>query len=182
MKLFKWISILVVVALILLFAVGSIIPGDALTRAKRTNAEVAAQNLKRAISAYRTEYHEYPLLDPANDLTVDSGHDLMDILLGSDKQKGLDGRNPRGIAFYTDRAAKPYRDGRFRFGITLDDRGAGELWDSWGNHYRIRFDTNGDGRVENPETPGTHLPESIAVWSAGPDGEFETWDDNVKSW
>lgn len=146
------------------------------------HAEIACYNLVNAISPYHTEYHEYPLLDPANDLTVESGHSLMDILLGSDKQKGPGGRNPRGIAFYTDRAAKPMGDGRFRKGITIDESGAGELWDPWGNHYRVRFDTNNDGKIENPEAPGTHLPESIEVWSAGPDGDFETWEDNVKSW
>ena len=147
-----------------------------------TQAQNTTFNLKNAIAAYQTEYREYPLPDSANDLTVESGHALMEVLFGSDAQKAPGGRNPRGIAFYTDRAAKPYRDGRFRKGITLDDSGACELWDPWGNHYRVRFDTNGDGKVENPEAPGTHVPEPIAVWSAGPDGDFETWDDNVKNW
>jgi len=26
------------------------------------------------------------------------------------------------------------------------------------------------------------LPETILVWSAGPDGDFDTWADNIKSW
>lgn len=150
--------------------------------AESARAENTAFYLKHAIIAFFTEYHEYPLLDPANDLTVESGHSLMDILLGSDKQKGPGGRNPRGIAFYTDRAARPMGDGRFRNGITLDESGAGELWDPWGNHYRVRFDSNGDGKVDNPAAPVKPLLETIAVWSAGPDGDFETWEDNVKSW
>ncbi|MCB1204827.1 MAG: hypothetical protein KDN18_11255, partial [Verrucomicrobiae bacterium] len=62
-----------------------------------TQAQNTTFNLKNAIAAYQTEYREYPLLDPANDLTIDSGHELMDILLGSDTQKGAGGRNPRGI-------------------------------------------------------------------------------------
>ncbi|MBL9155975.1 MAG: hypothetical protein JNJ70_00790 [Verrucomicrobiales bacterium] len=147
-----------------------------------TYASMAAGQLKLAISAYHAEYGEFPLVDPANDISFDSGHALMDILLGSDTQKEPGGRNPRGIAFYTDKAAKPMDEGRFRRGITLDENGGGELWDPWGNHYRVRLDTNGDGKVENPEAPGTQLPESILIWSAGPDGDFETWADNVKSW
>lgn len=143
---------------------------------------MAAAQLKRAISTYQAECGELPFVDPENDISFDSGNVLMDILLGSDTQKEPGGRNPRGIAFYTDKAAKPMGDGRFRKGITLDDSGGGELWDPWGNHYRVRLDTNGDGKIENPENPGKHLPKTIAVWSAGPDGDFETWKDNVKTW
>lgn len=149
---------------------------------RKDHAEHTARNLKNAIAAYVAEYREYPLLDPVNDLTIDSGHALMDVLFGSDAQKAPGGRNPRGIAFYTDRAAKPMGEGRFRKGVTLDDTTAGELWDPWGNHYRVRLDTNGDGKIENPAAPGTQLPESIVVWSAGPDGDFETWADNDKTW
>jgi len=147
-----------------------------------THAENTAFYLKDAISAYRTEYLEYPLLDPANDLTVESGHALMDVLFGSDAQKAPSGRNPRGIAFYTDKKAGRMGDGRFRKGVTVDATAAGELWDPWGNHYRVRLDTNGDGKIENPEATGKRIIESILVWSAGPDGDFETWKDNVKSW
>ena len=46
----------------------------------------------------------------------------------------------------------------------------------------LGVDQNGDGKVENPEVPGTLIPESIAIWSAGPDGDFDTWADNVKTW
>lgn len=148
----------------------------------RGKAETTAHNLRNSVSAYFTEYRKYPLLDPVNDLTVDSGHELIDILLGSDKQKRPGGRNTRGIAFFTDRAAKPMSDGRFRKGLTLDADEGGELWDPWGNFYRVRFDSNFDNRLENPEAPGTLIPESIAVWSAGPDGDFDTWKDNVKTW
>jgi hypothetical protein len=152
------------------------------SRPEWVHAESTALQLKNSISAYFTEYRNYPVFAPDKDGTVESGCALMDILLGSDTQKEPGGRNPRGIAFYTDKAAKPIDEGRFRRGVTLDENGGGELWDAWGNHYRVRLDTNGDGKVENPEAPGTQLPESILIWSAGPDGDFETWKDNVKSW
>ncbi len=146
-------------------------------------AKNTAFNLNKAITAYHTEYRDYPILDPVNDVVIDSEHALMDILLGSDKQRGQDGRNPRGIAFYTDKAAKPMGGGRFRKGLTYNEKdGSGQLWDPWGNFYRVRFDTDRNGKVENPEKPGTFIPESILTWSAGPDGDFETWEDNVKTW
>lgn len=149
---------------------------------KQPHAETTAQNLKNAISAYFTEYREYPLPDPVTDVTTDSGHALMDIILGSDRQKGPGGRNARGIAFFTDKEAKPMGGGRFRKGITLDSGGGGELWDPWGNRYRVRFDSNFDNRLEKPDAPDTPIPDAIAVWSAGPDGNFDTWKDNVKTW
>lgn len=191
MKIPKWAWVLIgvlVSAPIVLFLVGLLVgllfpvASGALSKAEHAYAENTAQNLKNAIAAYVAEYREYPLLDPANDLTIESGHKLMDVLFSSDAQKAPGGRNPRGIAFYTDKAAKPIGEGRFRKGVILDENGGGELWDPWGNHYRVRLDTNGDGKIENPAAPGTHLPESILIWSAGPDGDFETWEDNVKSW
>lgn len=106
----------------------------------------------------------------------------MDSLLGSDKEKGPEGRNRRAISFYTDHAAIPLGKGRFRKGLTLDSDGGGELWDPWGNYFRVRYDSNFDNQIENPESPGSILPESIVVWSAGKDGDFETWKDNVKTW
>lgn len=106
----------------------------------------------------------------------------MDILLGSTKQRFVGGRNVRGIVFFADVQAKPMGGGLFKKGLKLDADSGGELWDSWGNFYRVRFDSNLDNKLEDPEVPGTWVSDSIAVWSAGPDGDFETWKDNVKTW
>lgn len=191
MKIPKWVWIVValVVSVPLILVLLGILAGflfpaasTVMSKAQKAHAETTAANLKNAIDAYYTEYREYPLVNAVDDVTGDSGHALMDILLGADKHKDPGGRNLRGIAFFTDRAAKPMSDGRFRKGLTLDADGGGELWDLWGKFYRVRFDSNFDNRLENPEAPGTLIPESIAVWSAGPDGDFDTWKDNVKTW
>ena len=147
-----------------------------------TRAEATAYNLKNSISAYFTEYSEYPLRSPDIDITVDTRNRLMNILMGSDAERGDEGRNSRGIAFYFDRVAKVMKDGRFYKGISPDENGGGILWDTWGNPYHVRLDTNFDNKLDDPESPGTTLPESIAVWSAGKDGNFDTWEDNVKTW
>jgi hypothetical protein len=108
----------------------------------------------------------------------------MDVLLGSDSQAEADGLNPRRIVFYTDRAARPIRSGGFARGLTLDESDGGILWDPWGRPYRVRLDTDHNDRVENPDPAGNDkiLEEPVLIWSAGPDGNFETWEDNVKSW
>lgn len=191
MRWLKWLGSLLyligyvgILSFVLLAIAGGVFLFDSSTtlKADRGHAENTCYNVVNALSAYHTEYREYPILDPTIDVTIDSERGLMDILFGSDTQKEPGGRNPRGIAFYTDRAARPMGEGRFRRGVTLEENGDGELWDPWGKHYRVRLDTNGDGKIENPAAPGTHLPESILVWSAGPDGDFATWKDNVKSW
>lgn len=169
---------LTVILVVIVPAMFSGIPGHGNPNSR---AENTAHNLKNSISMFFTEYREYPLRSPDLDITADTRRDLMDILLGAENERGKS-RNPRGIAFYTDKAAKPTEDGRFHKGIRLDSDGGGELWDTWGNHYRVRMDTNFDNQTESPEATGALLPESILVWSAGKDGKFETWKDNVKTW
>lgn len=75
-------------------------------------------------------------------------------------------------------------DGRFRSGITFDEHGGGELWDAWGNHYRVIMDTDGDAQVKAPDwfTEAEVIPQSVIVWSPGPDGKDSTAEDNVISW
>lgn len=179
----RWITAILLAPFGLLFA-SLLVPvrcGKIPVNNDLAHAENTAYNLKHAISAYFTEYREYPVLDPGQDITLDSDHRLMDILMGTEKVTATK-RNPRNIAFFTGRVAKPMRGGGYRSGLSLDEQSSGELWDTWGKHYRIRFDTDGDNRIENPEAPGTLLPESIIVWSAGRDGNFDTWKDNVKTW
>lgn len=151
------------------------------------NTQNTAFNLKNAISAYYTEYRKYPVPgEPEGDTSLQSDHALMDVLLGSDPEAEDDGLNPRRIAFFTGKQAKPMGKGKFRKGVHLEEGGRGELWDPWGNYYRVVLDTDHDNRVEKPEWDKTsdsaELPESILVWSAGPDGDFDTWQDNVKTW
>lgn len=155
----------------------------ALQKAGQRHAENTAYNLKTAISAYYTEYRRFPA-EPESGESVDlqSDHELMDVLFGADNQAGESGLNPRGIVFYAGIEAVPMSNGKYSKGVVLGPGGTGTLWDPWGNHYRVRLGDPVAKRVEDPEEPGTHLPESILVWSAGEDGDFDTWEDNAKTW
>jgi hypothetical protein len=67
------------------------------------------------------------------------------------------------------------------------------LVDLWGKEYYFVIDADGDGTVANPEggrvsglfgqhmTPVT-LAAPVIVYSAGPDHDPNTWDDNLCSW
>jgi hypothetical protein len=54
------------------------------------------------------------------------------------------------------------------------------LNDPWDNKYRMALDNDYDGEVDIPN--GGTLRMSVAVWSAGKDGDENTMDDNVKTW
>lgn len=189
-KAFTLLELLVVIAIIGILA-GLMFPAATgiLKKAERTHAENTAYNLKNAISAYFTEYRKYPVEGGSASETevIQTDLDLMDILLGADSQKQSGGLNPRGIAFFTDKAAKPMGGGKFRKGITLEDDGGGELWDPWGEYYYVRMDLDYNNRTERPSwddtaSGGQYLPESILIWSSGPDADESTSKDNIKTW
>ena len=101
----------------------------------------------------------------------------MNALVGSGP--GSASSNPRGIAFFSGKVART-SGGKKIDGIYTDPAGNIELFDPWGNHYHIIFDTNRDGNIDDPFT-GVPVSESVLVWSSGPDGINGTPDD-VKTW
>lgn len=184
---FTLLELLVVIAIIGILA-GLMFPATsgALRKAEKTHAQNTAYNVKNAISAYFTEYRKYPVA-PGNEddsTEIRTDHELMDILLGSDREAESGGLNPRRIAFYTGKQAKPMGGGKYRKGITLEADGGGELWDPWGEHYWVTMDLDYNNRVPKPQwdeqTDAEFLPESVLIWSTGKDEEDHT--DNIKTW
>ena len=59
--------------------------------------------------------------------------------------------------------------------------------DGWGHYFRIRLDSDGNKELDNPH-PGqvaegrTRMVKRVLVWSAGKDGNWNTWEDKPMSW
>jgi type II secretory pathway pseudopilin PulG len=155
-------------------------------QAEKTSAMSSAYSLENSISSYFTEYRKYPVEAGTSESDVIlSDHRLMDTLLGSDPATEPGGLNPRGIAFFVGKSAQSMGDGKYRSGVQLGEGGVGELWDPWGNHYRVQLDLDYNSRIEKPvwdsENSTDTLPKSILVWSLGRDGIEGTADD-IRTW
>ena len=182
---FTLLELLVVITIIGILA-GLMFPATTgvLRNAKKAHAENDCYNLKGAISSYFTEYRKYPAdanADESQEIRTDS--ELMDVLLGAESSRGEE-LNPRKIAFFSGKQAKPAGNGKYRRGINLNSDGGGELWDPFAELYYVRMDLDYNNRTETPtwddSVDSEYLPESILVWSTGEDLDLNA--DNVKTW
>lgn len=162
---FTLLELLVVIAIIMILA-GLILAALNVgrNRAKDLTAKRDIAQLKTAWEAYYADYSGFP--DPAqiggNSLTngyMVTGQDVIQILRGRANYKG---QNTRKI---------PYMDFHER---------TTEFLDPWDSPYRIALDMDYDGDVSVPGK--SDLRKSVAVWSAGKDGNDSKTDDNVNSW
>ena len=146
-----------------------------------------ALQLKNAIASYATEYGRVPLRNPDpddGDQPLFSGRALMDVLLASDPERKPGGLNPRGVVFCSYNNARPMGDGKFRSGLVMANDGGGELFDPYGNLFRIVMDTDHDNRIPAPafDLGSRYINQKVIVWSAGKDGDDETARDNIMTW
>lgn len=169
------IAALTVIAIIASLAIPAFT--KAKSKAEMVHAKSTIKQLEIATKSYQVEYARLPLRegsspaggDQSSDTTDPDGRALIDTLLGKSTAN-----NPRGITFV---AFPPARASGA--GYTP----ASGLRDPWGrNGYRILLDANGDNGITDPEGLISALPATILIYSAGPDGDFTTWADNVCSW
>jgi hypothetical protein len=137
-------------------------------------AKIQTKSLELAIKGYKTEYDKLPNLGLSDEgQFVESSGPILDILMAVDRVK-----NPREVRFYDPPSAS--KGGKVG-GITAAN-GQVVVLDLWGNPYRLHFDWNGDGQIANPKDTTSNLPASVVIYSAGPDRNHSTWNDNIHNW
>lgn len=187
---FTLIELLVVIAIIAILG-AMMYPAitTVMKKMKITRAETTIQGLRQAIDTYVTEYRKLPVRDQSlagAELLLLSNQELMNVLCGSDSETGEGGLNHRRTVFFSGRTARPLGVGRYHSGVRIDADGSAELFDPWGEHYRILLDTDADARIARPSwddrTTSAAILEPVLIWSAGPDLEPQSMEDNVASW
>jgi hypothetical protein len=156
--------------------VGSFGGGMIIKKARTLQAKAVTKGLEIAIKGYQTEYLKLPFAGPAApsiDTSYSSadpgGNALIDVLLGTDLKN-----NPRQIHFWEPPNSKSGGAG-YTLGVGLIDP-----WRMTG--YRIILDYDKDSHITDPEGIRGSIKEDVLIYSAGPDGDFATWKDNVCSW
>ena len=162
---FTLVELLVVIAILgILMAMMVPAAGLIVKRAKISGTQGDAMLVATSLMRYQAEYNRWPSTYPNRYTTDDDWVGMMAPRPGVSVPA-----NPKRIIFF-----EPG-------GGALDDRGY--FVDGWGNPFRFRLDTTGREEVDNPdEDAGGTIAERAIAWSAGPDGDYGTWADNVKSW
>ncbi len=59
---------------------------------------------------------------------------------------------------------------------------SGRLWIPGGMPFEYQVDLDGDGQCAHPnqDSDTAFIQGRVIVWSAGPDKDYATWEDNVK--
>jgi hypothetical protein len=151
-------------------------------KAKRTGTEMMVKSIASALEAFRLDYAWLPtatstLARQDTDSDTSTSEGLTAALLGTDVTI-----NPRKVNYLADVKVDRTLDADQHSGGLVMEKDSAGLVDPWGHPFHIRLDTDGDGFVDDPRNPGAQLRERVLVWSAGKDGDANTWDDNVSNW
>ena len=138
----------------------------------------AIKQLKDGITAFEIDSAHFPIPKSdwhGPDVSLRTRGPIVPALLGQDATL-----NPKDIKFIDFPNAVAHKNGLWQDGAEW------VLSDLWGEPYYIVLDTNGDGKIDNPEVGSEHLPAmlplEIIIYSSGPDRDPKTWKDNVCSW
>ncbi len=175
-------------------AVGALVAGALYVATRRAetpepalDARVAAtravqQTLLRAIQDFHAETGRFPVPPgfPAGEASpMRSDEVIKDALMGRDPI--INPTNKSFLGAVPNAAETPAHPEGPGFSTAS---GRQTIVDAWGTEFFLMWDANGDGVITHPDPAanGASLPHPVLVFSAGPDGDADTWEDNVISW
>ncbi len=174
---------LLVVIVILGILLAMMVPaaGMILKRVKVSQARTDAQVVVATMAKYRMEYNRWPEVKAVSGEYAGTSAEWVEIMnpqitTGSGKR---DKNNFRQLRFLEMGKGMTIEGGKY-------DGGFGDPWGRSSGRlpYLYALDDDGDGLVKNPDSGGepAQIRADVIAWSAGPDGDYTTWDDNVGSW
>lgn len=176
---------LLVVIVILGTLLAMMVPaaGMILKRVKVSQARSDAQVVAATMGKYRMEYNRWPAVEDVADGhpgTSKAWVDIMNPAITTGTETKRDPNNFRQLRFLEMGKGMKIDSGDYEggFGDPWPHAKTGRL------PYLYAVDDDGDGHVPNPdpEKSGEFIRGNVIAWSAGPDGDYSTWSDNVGSW
>lgn len=163
---------------ILTVLVLAIVAATFLASGSAIREQAAMKSLTTALESYFKEYGHFPLPNPTTlveSASVPAEGEMVTAIIGSESPL-----NPRKIRFYAPPEAKTGRAG-------LDQSNAATIRtvDSNGTTFFLVMDLDGDGLTPNPDRRAgqqKQIRARVLVYSAGPDQDPSTWEDNLVSW
>lgn len=175
---FTLVELLVVIAIIAALAAISVpVYQSILRKMTREQARHMTLSLVNAAKSYFAEYSRYPLPQEGGSEVeaIRTDEQLTGALLGTDPMM-----NPKRIQFLPDLkdATDTGKNGLIMSGDLP------RLVDPWGEEYYVIMDADYNSEIENPNpaSGASTLRQGVLVYSAGPDKEGSTWEDNIMSW
>jgi type II secretory pathway pseudopilin PulG len=149
---FTWLELIILIAVLaLLMVLLSPRMGEGLAAAPKAQAKNDVVQIAKAITAFHSEYDRLPTTNAG---VQEVSGDLLQALLG-----GPSPANPRQITFLEVQAAGKNKSGIWQ-GVFLDP---------WGAPYKLKLDTDGDGKLENVGPAQNLTPvltnKVVAVWN-----------------
>lgn len=172
---FTLIELLVVIAILgILMAMMVPAAGLILRRAKVAQAKGDAGVVTTVLMKYFAEYNRWPGLPPGGENRLTTDNVWVQAMSPEPRQDGDEpsAYNFKGLRFFEPSGGALAPDGQLH---------AGAFIDPWGTPFQYQMDDDRDGTVPHPSGDGI-IRAQVVAWSAGPDGDYETWADNATSW
>lgn len=165
---FTLVEILVVITILgILMAMMVPAAGLIIKRAKVSQAKSDAGVVVAIMMKYRAEYNRWPSFAKSQGTLRTDGDWVK--AMSPKPGGGFDENNPKRIVF-------------FQPGAGALDETTGAFVDPWGQPFVYMLDLDGDGQMDDPSGSAQKMGASILAWSAGPDQDETTFEDNPVSW
>jgi hypothetical protein len=143
--------------------------------ARQVQTRAVIKGFQISLQQYFTEYNTWPTAT-LDEPDKNGWHRTQGKIIET-----LHGDNPRKITFYDPPVAKGGHAG-----LSYGELQIPILSDFWDQPLYFILDTKGTGQIPNPDPRDNKehpfITAPILIFSAGPDHDPTTWDDNVVSW